>query len=138
MTFDRDYNKALRWDSGYRKPKVKEAVPHGPDYTISYACLECKTAQKRQIEGLPSEYPLKMSCPICKADMYHVGRNFKAPKKKDKKQWAKIRFLISHGFLFQKIKPGGINTDSVPYPDTLEEAKEFVVLYAKYAIRDIE
>ena len=69
--------------------------------------------------------------------MYHVGRNFKAPKKSDQKQWMKIQFLISHGFLFQKIRPNGINNDSIPYPDTLEEAKEFVLLYAKYAIRDV-
>ena len=137
MTGDRDKNKALRWDSGNRMPKERKPLPHGPDYAISYACLECKTAHKRRLESSPSEYPLKMACPICKSDMYHVGRNFKAPKKSDQKQWMKIQFLISHGFLFQKIRPNGINNDSIPYPDTLEEAKEFVLLYAKYAIRDV-
>lgn len=134
MKSDKDKNKALRWGSGNRKPSEKAANPHGPDYAISYACLECKTANKRHIDGDPSDYPLTMPCPICRSGMYHVGRNFRPPKKSDLKQWAKVEYLISHGFLFQKVRPNGINGDSVPYPDTLEEAREFVITYAKHAI----
>lgn len=136
MCSDKDKNKALRWDSGNRKPKAPQAPVHGPEYAISYACLECKTAHKRHVKGTPSDYPKKMPCPICKNDMYHVGRNFKAPGKSDSQQWAKIRFLISHGFWFQKIRPEGISGESVPYPETLEEAREFVVKYADHAITD--
>jgi len=137
MTSDRDEKKALRWDSGNRKPTPKKAATHGPDYAMSYACLDCKTAHKRHIDGAPSDYPSIIPCPICKSDMYCLGRNFKAPKKSDSSQWAKVQFLISHGFLFQKIRPDGINGDSIPYPKTLDEAREFVIKYADFAIRDL-
>jgi len=136
MSNDRDKKKALRWDSGNRKSKPKLAKITGPDYSISYACLICKTAHKRHIEGDPSDYPIKVQCPICKDNMYHVGRNFKPPKKSDSAQWNKISFLIEHGFLFQKIRPDPKSNNSVPYPDTLQEAKEFVVKYKDWAYKD--
>lgn len=136
MVSRRDTNKALRWDSGTRKPEPASAALHGPDYAMSYACLDCKTAHKRHVEGSPVEYPKRMPCPICKNEMFRVGRNFKPPKKSDARQWEKVNFLISHGFLFQKIYDEGLNGMSVPYPDTLEEARDFVVKYAEYALRD--
>jgi hypothetical protein len=66
--------------------------------------------------------------------MFNVGRHFKAPKKSDNAQWKKVGFLIAHGFLFQKIRPNPNSYESVPYPDTLEEAKEFVVKYKDWAL----
>ena len=109
---------------------------YGPEYAMSYACLKCKTAHKRHVEGSPIDYPLTMECPICKEKMYRVGRHFKAPKKNDSAQWRKVEFLIEHGFLFQKIRPNSGSYDSVPYPETLEQAKEFVVKYKEWAIKD--
>lgn len=103
---------------------------------MSYACLTCKTANKRHVEGFPSDYPLKMQCPVCNDIMFNVGRHFKAPKKSDSAQWKKVQFLIGHGFLFQKIRPEPNSYESVPYPATLEEAKEFVVKYKSWAITD--
>jgi hypothetical protein len=80
-----------------------------PAYYSSFACLNC-----------------------CKS----FKRGFKAPKKTDKKQWEKIRFLFSHGFKFQKIRIGHGHHDTIPYPKTLEDAKEFVIKYKKYAIKE--
>lgn len=45
----------------------------------------------------------------------------------------KIKFLAEHGFVFQKIRTDSNSYDSVPYPDTLPEAREFVVKYRKWA-----
>jgi len=132
MSLDKDTKKALRWDAGLRKNKSVKKFD-GPEYAMSYACLNCKTAHKRHIDGDPIAYPLIMECPICKEKMYNVGRHFKAPKKSDSAQWKKIRFLIAHGFLFQKIRPNPNSSESIPYPDTLEEAKEFVIKYKKWA-----
>tara|TARA_B100001971_G_C18204624_1_gene546778 strand:- start:696 stop:938 length:243 start_codon:yes stop_codon:yes gene_type:complete len=39
---------------------------------------------------------------------------------------AKVSFLFEHGFSFQKIRIGAGHHEVVPYPETLEEAKEFV------------
>jgi len=83
---------------------------------------------------LAKECPEKLICPDCGGDAFNFGRHFKAPKKTDKKQWGKIRFLFEHGFRFQKIRTGRGHRDTVTYPETLEEAKEFVVKYKKYAI----
>jgi hypothetical protein len=75
-----------------------------------------------------------MPCPECGGDAYNFGRHFKTPKKSDKKQWQKIRFLFEHGFRFQKIRIGPKHHDTVAYPQTMEEAKEFVIKYKEYAI----
>jgi len=134
MSSDRDVKKALRWDAGLRssEPKIRA---HGPEYSMSYACLSCKTAHKRHVDGSPLDYPRKMECPICKSETFNLGRHFKAPKKSDKAQWIKVEFLIKHGFQFQKIRLEKNGYESVPYPKTLDEAKEFVVKYKKWALR---
>ena len=106
-------------------------------YKMAFACLECCKSFKRGFsttKGFPEELP----CPECGGPAYNFGRHFKAPKKTDKGQWQKIRFLFEHGFRFQKIYVyvGSRRHDTVPYPETLEEAKEFVVKYRRYAIGD--
>ena len=78
-------------------------------------------------------HPLMMDCPVCGSSMVNLGRNFKAPKKSDLSQWSKVKFLVEHGFLFQKIRPYDINQKPVPYPKTLSEAKEFVIKYKDWA-----
>jgi hypothetical protein len=77
--------------------------------------------------------PKTMEYPICKSTTVNLGRHFKSPKKSDVAQWEKVRFLAEHGFVFQKIRTDSNSYDSVPYPDTLSEAKEFVVKYKKWA-----
>lgn len=135
MNPDRDTKKALRWDAGLRASNPIDKAS-GPEYSMSYACLSCKTAHKRHFEDGPSAYPLKMKCPICKGTTYNLGRHFKAPKKSDGAQWEKVAFLIRHGFLFQKIRPDPSSSESVPYPKTLKEAKDFVVKYKEWAINN--
>ncbi len=133
MNLDRDTKKALRWDAGLMANEPKFKV-QGPEYTMPYACLSCKTAHKRHVEGSLSDYPLNMECPICKSTTFNLGRHFKAPKISDKDQWKKEAFLIENGFLFQKIRPEENCQDSVSYPKTLKEAKEFVIKYKNWAI----
>ena len=102
-------------------------------YNMSFACLACRKAFKRQVESgrVPDELP----CPECGGPAYNFGRHFKAPRKADASQWRKVRFLFEHGFRFQKIRVGPGHHDTVPYPETLEEAKEFVVKYKEHAFR---
>ncbi|GAB3030468.1 hypothetical protein GCM10027285_11360 [Oleiagrimonas citrea] len=98
---------------------------------ISYACLDCRKAFKRPVhlQNMPEHAP----CPECGGPMHDFGRHFKAPRQDDIKQWKKVRFLIEHGFRFQKIRTGPGHHDTVPYPDTLEEARTFVVTYRRFA-----
>ena len=104
-------------------------------YKMSFACLECRKAFKRGLD-LSRKCPETMKCPDCGGAAYNFGRHFKAPKKTDQKQWNKIRFLFENGFRFQKIRIGTHHHDTVAYPETLEDAKEFVIKYKDYAIKN--
>ena len=102
---------------------------------MSFACFTCNKSFKREF-NLSQECPKVLKCPDCSGSAYNFGRHFKAPKKSDKKQWKKIHFLFEHGFRFQKIRSGSGHHDTVPYPDTLEQAKEFVLKYRKFALKN--
>jgi DNA-directed RNA polymerase subunit RPC12/RpoP len=104
----------------------------GTPYHLSYACLDCRKSFKRLVNPL-DEVPEKLPCPDCGKPKINLGRHFKPPKKSDTKQWAKVKFLVEHGFRFQKIQVDSGHHDTVPYPESLEEAKEFVVKYKEFA-----
>ena len=105
-------------------------------YNMAFACLECRKSFKRELKGvLPRDFPDALKCPNCCGPSYNFGRHFKAPKASDIQQWKKVIFLFEHGFRFRKIRDGSGHHDTVPYPDTMEQAKEFVVKYKAYAIK---
>jgi hypothetical protein len=103
-------------------------------YNMAFACFHCCKSFKR-VFNFYEQCPMKLPCPECGGATYNFGRHFKAPKKTDAKQWQKVRYLFDHGFWFQKIRTGPGNHDTIPYPETLEEAKEFVVKYQAYTIK---
>ncbi len=101
-------------------------------YSLSFTCMKCCKSFKKSYQIAPNDYPEHIPCTECGGLAWNFGRHFRPPKKTNKKQWEKIRFLFDHGFRFQKIRL--INsTESFPYPKTLKEAKEFVVKYKEYA-----
>ncbi len=100
---------------------------------MAFACLHCRKSFKREFNPT-SEGPKVLQCPECGGSAHNLGRHFKAPKKDDLKQWQKVTFLVEHGFRFQKIRIPEHSNQTVPYPDTLEAAKEFVIKYKNYAI----
>ena len=102
-------------------------------YNSAFACLDCRKSFKREFD-LNEGRPQNMVCPDCGGVAHNFGRHFKAPKKTDQKQWEKVHFLFEHGFRFQKVRVKRNSTESVPYPKTMKEAKEFVVKYKEYAI----
>jgi hypothetical protein len=53
-----------------------------------------------------------------------MNRKFKPPRQADEQQWKKVRFLYERGYRFQTVYDQ--NGVSVPYPETLEEARDFV------------
>lgn len=130
---DKQSRMQLRRKVGLRdlpKPSVKY---QGPEYSMSFVCFKCKTSNMRHFNLPPFDYPKTMECPVCKDTTVNLGRHFKAPKKSDLAQWKKVEFLVKHGFVFQKIRLDPNSFDSVPYPETLAAAKEFVVKYKKWA-----
>ena len=63
--------------------------------------------------------------------MERLSRKFSAPRSADVAQWKKVQFLVEHGFRFYSVyeatASGG--KQSVRYPSTLEEAKDFVIAF---------
>jgi DNA-directed RNA polymerase subunit RPC12/RpoP len=104
-----------------------------PSYKMSFACFDCRKSFKREVDIY--NVTLELTCPECGNTSYNFGRHFKPPKKSDKEQWNKVRYLKEHGFWFQKIRPDENSVDSIPYPDTLDEAKEFVNKYKDFALK---
>lgn len=91
-------------------------------------CFEC-----RKSFNLINDFNIEQSmiCPDCGNPATFLNHKFKPPKKQDKKGWELAGFLKEHGFYFQStyahIAPGLYL--HVPYPSSIEEAKEFVVKY---------
>ena len=114
------------------KPAPRSTVAKKRDkvgrYLVAYACTACCRSFKRSAGPQAPEF---RKCPNCGLRARHVGRFFKAPPADDAKQWAKVRFLVEHGFPFHRIYVGG---RSVPYPETLEQAKQFVKTYRRYGL----
>ncbi|MES3024533.1 MAG: hypothetical protein V4857_23440 [Pseudomonadota bacterium] len=110
----------FRNHSHFAKPAPVKA------YRFPFVCVGCRKSFK-----YPSSLQVK-HCPQCKEPMVMLGRKFSAPKSKDLAQWAKVKFLVEHGFRFYAVyEPshwGGMRV--VEYPKTLAEAQQFVVKHA--------
>ncbi len=104
------------------------------NYRLAYACLTCRKSFKRGKPAAKEFFPDTMPCPNCGRLALNFGRHFKAPKKNDDAQWKKVRYLAEHGFWFQRIHIGEKAENVVPYPDTLEQARDFVEKYKEHAL----
>jgi hypothetical protein len=90
-------------------------------YLFPHVCLQCKKSFKKPVSLSPRV------CPECKGELTRLSRKFKPPKARDAQQWAKVRFLVEHGFSFYSVyERTEFGEIKVPYPKTLEEAREFV------------
>lgn len=116
--------KKFRHHAYFAKPKVVQA------YRFPFVCLSCRKSFK---------FPAALRerhCPQCAGPMVMLSRKFSAPKCKDLAQWAKVRFLIGHGFRFYPVFDpcaGGMLT--ARYPDTLAQARWFVQRFASQPVR---
>ena len=132
---DKQVRMEIRRANGTRAVTKPVQKVIGPEYSMSFVCFKCKTSNMRQYDVTPCDYPNSSVCPVCGNTTINLGRNFKPPKKSDLAQWKKVKFLVDNGFVFQKIRVERNSIESIPYPETLSEAKEFVVKYRKWAIK---
>jgi hypothetical protein len=101
-------------------------------YLIHFACFACRRSFKRKVDFGAAVY--LRPCPTCSGGAIDLGRHFKPPKASDEKQWAKVEYLVESGFFFQHVHDD--ERHQVQYPDTLEEARRFVVTYRSQAWRE--
>jgi hypothetical protein len=95
----------------------------GPRYLFPYVCFTCRKSFKRAPigqKGLPDK-----TCPDCGGVAIGLSRKFKAPSRLDAAQWEKVEYLVAHGFRFFSQTDAKTRV-SVPYPETLKDAREFV------------
>lgn len=93
--------------------------PH-KGYMHPFACFRCRRSFKRRYEPGVGERP----CPVCGGLALRLNRKFMAPRRDEREQWAKVEYLVAHGFRFQSLyNPDG---SAVVYPGTFKEAEEFV------------
>jgi DNA-directed RNA polymerase subunit RPC12/RpoP len=98
-------------------------------YLMHFACFRCRRSFKRSVQVGSKDYVRR--CPHCGGRAIDLGRHFKPPKADDLGQWKKVRLLVAAGFFFQHVYDE--ESSQVPYPDTLEEAREFVLRYRSRA-----
>ena len=101
-------------------------------YLFPNLCFECNKSFKKP------ESKEQRICPECGGPLIEVSRKFKAPKTSDKEQWAKVKYLVEHGFIFQSVyeqREVGVYYKAT-YPKTLNEAKDFVNKYNEQAIKE--
>jgi hypothetical protein len=82
------------------------------------------------------------NCPECGEPMTLMTHRFRPPKNEDDKKWLTVTYLVDNGFTYQQIYEQGPAKDkqkvkkiTVPYPDNLRDAEEFVSKYKDQANR---
>lgn len=96
------------------------------------ACLNCRRVweQGRSRVGQPSlgcgERPYLSRCPICQSTLLDAGRDFKAPRRSDLKQWRKVAALLRAGFRFTRYNSRGQQAHAALTPKYLREAEAFL------------
>ena len=90
----------------------------------------CLTCRKSFSTGRDYKTPGK--CSKCGNKYVFYNHKFRPPQKDDLTSWKVISFLYENGFTFQSVYKNK-NYESVAYPDSLEDAKEFVIQYKSQA-----
>jgi len=98
-------------------------------------CLGCKKAFNiSQHEG-----EINLTCPECKKQTIIFNHKFRPPNQSDNKKWKLVEYLCQHGFVYQHVfkkDQNGVSVE-VKYPETIDEAKEFVKDYKSQANTDL-
>lgn len=83
-----------------------------------WACLPCRYTSKYNCGDCTDPVP---SCPLCRAKMINLGRDFTAPRRRNDNQWRKIELCVAAGLTFDSCGCG-----PGPRPRTLAEAKTWI------------
>src|ERR671931_2492524 len=97
-------------------------------YKNHFACFRCRKTFKRRPEFEWSTPPNKgepvtFLCPQCGVEMADMGRDFKAPKQINVKQWKKVEILYQHGFTYHSCGCCGPGLR----PKELHEVEDFLI-----------
>ncbi|MBL7922096.1 MAG: hypothetical protein JNJ40_17410 [Bacteroidia bacterium] len=96
-------------------------------------CFTCRKAFSVYKNEAPKA---NLTCAQCGNTTIIFSHLFKPPKQNDLKRWQVVEFLKDHGFVYQRIYE--TYTDSIlagqkGYPETITEAKKFILKYKDQA-----
>lgn len=94
-------------------------------------CFECRKSFNLKM-NFNAEF--SMTCPDCGNPATFLNHKFRPPKKQDKKAWEVAEYLKDNGFFFQRVYVNdghGLCLQKIPYPVSMEEAKDFVMKHKK-------
>ncbi|MBA3680228.1 MAG: hypothetical protein H0W73_03435 [Bacteroidetes bacterium] len=97
---------------------------------VCFTCRKAFSVYKNATEKI------NRSCPECGKQTIIFSHLFKPPKQTDIKKWKVVEFLKDHGFVYQRVY--ATYTDSIlsgqsGYPETMAEAKKFIIDYKDQA-----
>jgi hypothetical protein len=129
--FHPHYSYVFRYRPGFYSSALNAMSNPQTSNLAPYTCFGCRSTYKRPFE----KDVLYRKCPTCGGEALLMDVRFRPPKKSDDRQWKKVKFLVDHGFNFQKVyrKEGCVWTRE-RYPENLEEAKAFVVKHQDQAL----
>ena len=90
-------------------------------YPMHFACFACRKSFK-QLWTRSEGHVREPRCPDCGLKMWEMGRQFKAPKRSNLKQWRKVEALVRSGITFHRQRV----SDLMPFPAVLREVASFV------------
>ena len=99
-----------------------------PPHLHPFACFICRRSFKRP--GVDRD---EAACPACGNRAIRLSRKFKAPRRGDIAQWAKVEALVKLGFRFDTVydAAGG---GPVRYPASVRGIPAFVKKVAQLAV----
>jgi hypothetical protein len=99
-------------------------------------CLTCRKAFSNNL-GCKHDFG---KCQECGGRYVYSNHKFRPPKRTDLKAWKVVKYLIENGFNYQhvndkyvKLRQYGYYTYA-EYPNTMQQAKEFVVRFKAQAV----
>ena len=96
-------------------------------------CFNCR-------KGFSISDKSTLKCPDCGNLITLFNHKFRPPKKDDLKKWAVVEFLKNKRFdyqhVYRKVDESTVYI-SVPFPETMKEAREFAAKYKKEDSFDI-
>lgn len=99
-------------------------------YKTHFICIPCRKHWKGGGDGMRMEMH-SLHCPHCGANGIDMGKDFKAPRRDDERQWRKLALLVERGLLFRSCGCDGPG----PRPGTLSDAKSLFGLRRKRLAR---
>lgn len=95
-------------------------------------CFKCRKAFNLNSDATVRQNQSE-KCPECGEAAVILSHRFRPPRRQSISRWKVVEFLYEKGFIYEHIFENGDALEIkgyVEYPTTMEEAKEFVCLYA--------